>query len=68
MALNFFEREVKQIRKRFNQTVGRQIVCDLDVRRSAIFSICRLGILGREINRTNHKAKVRGPISEFVKI
>ena len=68
MAVNFFEREVKKIQKRFNETFGRQIVCNLDVRYSAILSICWLGILSRKINRAKDKEKAKDNISEFVKI
>jgi len=68
MAVNFFEREVKKIQKRFNETVGRLAVCNLDVRYSAIFSICWLGILSRKINRAKDKEKAKDNISEFVKI
>ena len=68
MAVNFFEREVKKVQKRFNETVGRLAVCNLDVRYSAIFSICWLGILGRKINKAKDKEKARDNISEFVKI
>ncbi len=68
MAVNFFEREVKKVQKRFNETVGRLAVCNLDVRYSAIFSICWLGILSRKINRAKDKEKAKDNISEFVKI
>ena len=68
MAVNFFEREVKKIQKRFNETFGRQIVCNLDVRYSAIFSICWLGILSIKINKAKDKEKAKDTISEFVKI
>ena len=68
MAVNFFEREVKKVQKRFNETVGRLAVCNLDVRYSAILSICWLGILSRKINRAKDKEKAKDNISEFVKI
>jgi len=68
MAVNFFEREVKKVQKRFNETFGRQIVCNLDVRYSAILSICRLGILSRKINKAKDKEKARDTIHEFIRI
>jgi len=68
MAVNFFEREVKKIQKRFNETVGSLTVCNLDVRYSAIFSICRLGILSRKISKAKDKEKARDTIHEFIRI
>ena len=68
MAVNFFEREVIKIQKRFNETFGRQTVCNLDVRYSAILSICWLGVLGRRIKKAEEKEKVRDSIHEFVRI
>ena len=68
MAVNFFEREVKKVRQRFNQTFGRQIVCNLNARYSAILSICWLGILANRINEAEHKEKAKESIHEFTRI
>ena len=68
MAVNFYEREVKRVQKRFNETFGRQTVCDLDLRYAAILSICRLGILGRKIREANDKEKVKDSIHTFIRI
>jgi hypothetical protein len=68
MGIDFFAREVKQIQKRFNETCGRQTVCNLDLRYAAILSICRLGILSRAIRRTTATAQEQERINEFVKI
>ena len=68
MAVNFFEREVRKARQRFNETFGRQTVCSLDVRYSAILSICWLGILGNKIKEAEGKEKARDSINEFIRI
>ena len=68
MAVNFFEREVKKVRQRFNQTFGRQIVCNLNARYSAILSICRLGILADRIKEAEGKEKAKESIQEFTRI
>ena len=68
MAVDFFEKEVRKVRQRFNQTFGRQTVCNLNARYSAILSICRLGILSNRISRAKAKEKVRDSTSEFIRI
>ena len=68
MAVNFFEREVKKVRQRFNQTFGRQIVCNLNARYSAILSICWLGILANRIREAEGKEKAKESIHEFTRI
>jgi len=68
MAVNFFEREVKKVRERFNQNFGNQIVCNIHARYSAILSICRLGILADKINETEGKEKAKESIQEFTRI
>ena len=68
MAVNFFEREVKKVRERFNQTFGRQIVCNLNARYSAILSICWLGILANRIREAEGKEKAKESIQEFTRI
>ena len=68
MAVDFFEREVRKVRQRFNETFGRLTVCNLDARYSAILSICWLGILGRRISRVKAKQKAKDSINEFIRI
>ena len=68
MAVDFFEKEVRKVRQRFNQTFGRQTVYNLNARYSAILSLCRLGILSRRISRAKNKEKVRDSIREFIRI
>ena len=68
MTVNLYEREVKRVQKRFNETFGRQTVCNLTVRYASILSICRLGILSRKICEANDKEKVKGSIHSFIRI
>ncbi len=64
MTVNFFEREVRKTRERFNQSFGNRVVCNIEARYSAILSICRLGILGNKIA----EGKEEESIQEFVRI
>jgi hypothetical protein len=68
MAVNFFEREVKKVQERFNERFGMFTVCNLDVRYSAVFSICWLGILSRKISKAKDKEKAKDTIREFIRI
>ena len=68
MAVNFFEREVKKVRQRFNQNFGNQIVCNIQARYSAILSICRLGILANRIKEAEGQEKDKESIQEFTRI
>jgi hypothetical protein len=66
MAVNFFDREVKKLQKRFNNTFGTLVVCNLTLRYSAILAICWLGVLRRRIKETRDREKARDYIREFV--
>ena len=68
MAINFFEKEVEKTQKRFNQTFGKQIVCNLEARQAAILSICRIGMLANKIKKAEHKETVRADNQEFISI
>lgn len=68
MAINFFEKEVEKAQKRFNQTFGKQIVSNLEARKAAILSICRLGILAKKIKKAEEKETVRTDHQEFISI
>ncbi len=39
MKVNFFEKELIKVRERFNQTFGKQTVCDLQTRAQVIIAI-----------------------------
>lgn len=68
MKVNFFEKELTRIWERFNQTFGKQIVCDLQVRAQVIIAIIHLGMLGNKIMKAKDKEMVRGDIRMFIRI
>jgi hypothetical protein len=65
MGKSFFEKELDFIRERFNQTFGRQTVCNLQTRYRVILSIVGLGILCDKINRADSPDLVRDEIKRF---
>ena len=67
MKVDFFENELITVRKRFNQTFGKQIVCNLETRCRVILWIIRMGSLHRKINKVACTKDVRGEIQMFVK-
>ena len=68
MKVNFFEKELTRIWRRFNQTFGKQIVCDLQVRAQVIIAIIHLGMLNKQIMKAKDKSMVRGDIQMFIRI
>ena len=67
MADDFFEKELKKARLRFNEAFGSMTVCDLKLRQSAIIAIIQLGRLSEKIMRTKCKGQVRNEIKNFVR-
>ena len=67
MPVDFFEKEVRSARERFNQTFGVIDVCDLKTRRSTILAIISLGLLVGKIKKAKHKDDVRDEIKRFMK-
>ena len=68
MKVNFFEKELTRIRGRFNQTFGRQTVCDLQARARVIIAIIHMGLLNNKIVKAKDKDAVRDDIRMFIKI
>ena len=68
MEVNFFEKELTIVRERFNQTFGKQFVCDLQTRAHVIISIIHMGLLGNKIMKAKDKELVRDDIRMFIKI
>lgn len=68
MAVNFFEKEVRRFRERFNRIFGSQVVCNLEVRQTAIMSLAWLGLLAEKIINSREKEKAREVIKEFYDI
>ena len=67
MPIDFFEKEVKKARERFNQTFGRMTVCDIKLRQSTILAICFLGNLSSKIREAEAKDMVREDIKKFMR-
>ncbi len=68
MKIDFFERELNTVQERFNQTFGKQTVCNLEARCRVIISIIHMGILGDKINKAGDKSMVRDDIRMFIRI
>jgi len=68
MPIDFFEKEVNKVRKRFNRTFGMLKVCDLKTRQSAILAICLLGSLKDKIINIRDKSQVEDDIRKFMMI
>ena len=68
MKVNFFEKELTGVRKRFNQTFGKQTVCDLQARAQVIIAIIHMGLLNNKIVKAKDKSAVRDDIQMFIKI
>lgn len=67
MSINFFDTEVKKAQDRFNQTFGKETVCDLKLRQAVILAICFLSNEARKISNAVHKDEVRTQIKKFMK-
>ena len=67
MAIDFFEKEVKNAQQRFNQTFGLMDVFDLKSRQSTILAICLLARTGDKISKAKKKEDVRAEIKKFMK-
>jgi hypothetical protein len=66
VAIDFFEKEVKNVQQRFNETFGVMTVCDLNLRQRTILAIIRLCRLSEKI-MSSSKDKVRGEIKKFMR-
>lgn len=68
MKVNFFEKELTRVRERFNQTFGKQTVCNLQARAQVIIAIIQMGMLNHQIMKAKDKSAVRDDIRMFIKI
>ena len=68
MKVNFFEKELIRICKRFNQTFGKQTVYDLQTRAQVIIAIIHMGMLNNKIMKAKDKSMVGGDIRMFIRI
>lgn len=67
MKINFFEKELFTVRQRFNQTFGKQTVCNLEARYRVIISIVHMGLLADKIMKAGDKSMVRDDIRMFIR-
>ena len=67
MKVDYFEKELSRVRERFNQTFGKQFVCDLQTRAEVIISIIHMGLLGNKIMNAKNKEMVRDDMRMFIK-
>ena len=68
MKIDFFEKELTTVRERFNQTFGKQTVCNLETRCRVIISIIHMGLLSDKIMKAVEKSMVRDDIRMFIRI
>ena len=64
---SFFERELRTIQHRFNQTFGRQVVVNVKTSCNVVLAIVGLGLLHREIVKACSPDLVQIEICRFVR-
>ena len=67
MAVDFFEKELTTVWERYNQTFGKQSVCNLKTRYQVIFAIIHMGMLRKKISKTGDKSMYRDDIGLFIR-
>ena len=55
MAIDFFQKEVRKVEQRFNETFGATQIVNLSARFNVIFAIINLGLIAKEINKQSIK-------------
>jgi hypothetical protein len=68
MPVDFFEKEFATVCERFNQTFGKQTVCNLKTRYRVIIAIIQMGMLNKKIGKTKDKYEVRDDIIMFNRV
>ena len=68
MPVDFFEKEFAMVCERFNQTFGKQTVCNLKTRYRVIIAIIQMGMLNKKIGKTKDKYEVRDDIIMFNRV
>ena len=68
MSVNFFEKEIDKVQKRFNQTFGSRATCNIKLRQAVILHICSLACLKNTIAKIADNSKAKDEISQFIKI
>jgi hypothetical protein len=67
MKIDFFEKELIAVRQRYNQTFGKQTVCNIKTRYHVILRIIRMEWLHRKIKNDACTKDAKGEIQMFVK-
>ena len=67
MAIDFFKTELLNAQHRFNETFGRQSVCNIRERYITIMSVITLGLLEKRIRQTGNRADARDEAREFIR-
>ena len=67
MKIDFFEKELNTVQERFNQTFGKQTVCNIEARCRVILWIIRMNLLHRKITNVACTKDAKGEIQMFVK-
>ena len=52
-TIDFFEKEVKRLQERFNETLGQAKNVNVTVRYAALLAICRIDLIARSIRVTS---------------
>lgn len=64
-TIDFFEKEVKRLQERFNETIGQERAMNMGARHLAILAICRAGILARSAREMSDAKRVSEMTREF---
>ena len=68
MNAKYFENEVVEARRRFNQTFGTQVICNLKLRQAVILNVCWLGVLANQISIARDGEKAKPLVKHFIRI
>jgi len=62
----FFDNEVVKLQEQFNNTFGRLVTCDVDLRRMAIFAVIHLKLMAKDIAKAKDSEEKRARIRDFM--
>ena len=68
MILKYFDKETQKARERFNQTFGRQAICDVKLRQAAIVSVGLLGCSRKRLQSSPKGSVLRAEVCRFMRI
>jgi hypothetical protein len=67
MRTDFFDREVRNMQDRFNETFGKLIVCNINQRQRIMLSIISLGRLEKKIMTAQSQDAAQADIRRFMR-